>query len=328
MKAAIVSTGSYLPERRVHNDDLARIMDTSDEWIFSRTGIRYRHIADESEAASDLAVQAATRALERSRTKADQLDMIILATSTPDFMGLPSTAAIVQDRLQAGKAAAMDVVAACSGFVYALDTARAFIESGSAARILVVGSEVYSKILNWDDRTTAVLFGDGAGAVVVEAVPDDHGSCIAQAILRAEGAGAETLYRSHGGTRYAYVPGQTHESELKLQMDGRAVYMFAVRAVGAVIQELLERESLVFDDVDWVIPHQANVRILTETAKRRGYDLDRFYVNIEQVANTSAASIPIALDEMVSTGKLTRGMRIMTVGFGSGLTYGGTIIRW
>ncbi len=328
MKAAIKSVGAYLPAKRVHNDDLAKIMDTSDEWIFSRTGIRYRHIADESEAASDLAAAASRQAIERAEISPDEIDLVLVATSTPDFVGLPSTAAIVQHALGIKNAGAMDVVAACSGFVYALETARVYIEAGAARTVLVAGSEAYSKIVNWDDRNTSVLFGDGAGAVIVQAVDDSSEHWVGKAILGSDGSGAETLFRSHGGTRHEFDPRTTLHADTKLKMDGGKVYLFAVRTVGKVIQDLLDRHRITFDDLDWVVPHQANVRIIAETAKRQGFDQSRFFMNIEEVANTSAASIPLALNEMVERSLLKPGMRLVTVGFGAGLTFGGNLIQW
>lgn len=309
------------------NDELARLVDTSDEWIFSHTGIKSRHIAAENEAASDLAVEAGRRALDLSNTATDDIDFIILATSTPDFPGLPSTACVVQNRLGCGNAAAMDVVAACTGFIYALETARAFIKSGSAGNILVVGSEVYSKIINWEDRNTCVLFGDGAGAAVVSAVPDGENH-IMDSYLRSKGSGAESLYRCAGGSRNPFNAGSTPPTDLYLSMDGRRVYVFAVQAIIETIQVLLDRNGLSFDDLDWIVPHQANVRILEAACKRAGWPQDKFFVNIAEYANTSAASIPMAMREMEQKELLRRGQLILTVGFGSGLTYGGNLLRW
>lgn len=328
MNAAIISVGAYLPKKRVSNDDLAQIMDTSDEWIYSRTGIRYRHIADESEAASDLAVKASRNALDRIGISPKEIDLVLLATGTPDYPGLPSTASIVQHELGIPTVGAIDVVAACSGFVYALETARVYVEAGAARTVLVIGSEVYSKIVNWKDRGTSVLFGDGAGVVIVRATEEGSGHWIGKAILGSDGSGAETLYRSHGGTRNAYDPNSTPEADLKLKMDGRKVYLFAAKTVGRVIQDLLNDHDMEFNDLDWVIPHQANVRIIQETAKRRGFNEERFYMNIEDVANTSAASIPLAMNEMVDKGLLEPGMKLVTVGFGAGLTFAGNIIQW
>jgi 3-oxoacyl-[acyl-carrier-protein] synthase-3 len=323
--ARIASIGAYVPERRMHNDELAEFIDTSDEWIYSHTGIRYRHVAADEQSASDLAVPAAQQAIERAGLETSDIDLILLATSTPDFIGLPSTACVVQDRLDIRDAGAMDVVAACSGFSYALETARVYVTSGATKHVLVVGAEVYSKIVNWKDRRSCVLFGDGAGAVVVSATDDPNGGRVLPSILGSQGSGAETLFRSHGGTRYAYVPGETAPEELLLKMDGRKVYNFAVSSMGFAIREVLAKNDLSIEDIDRIIPHQANKRIIDATAKREKWDPDLFYVNIDEYANTSAASIPIALNEMYEKGMLRRGGAYLTVGFGSGLTYGGNV---
>lgn len=330
--AHISGIGAYVPERRLHNEELAQIMDTSDDWIYSHTGIRYRHVAAEEEAASDLAVKAAHGALDAAHLAPEAVDLVLVATSTPDYIGLPSTACVVQDKLRITGAGAMDLVAACTGFIYGLETARTFIAAGAARHVLVIGSEVYSRIVNWEDRKSSVLFGDGAGAVVVSAVDTARSAPAAghifPALLGSRGSGAETLCRLHGGTRHPYVPGVTPESATLLQMDGRSVYTFAVAALVEVIQTLLERNRLSFQDIAWVVPHQANTRIITAAARRGGWDAERFYMNIEEYANTSAASIPIALDEMNRKKLLSPGDLLLFVGFGSGLTYGGNLLRW
>ena len=328
MNARIISVGAHVPARRMHNDELATIVDTSDEWIYSHTGIHYRHLAAEDEAASDLAIPAAREAIERAGLYPEDIDMVLLATSTPDYVGLPATASVVQDKLGISRAGAMDITAACTGFIYGLETARAYVEAGSAQHVLLIGTEVYSKIVNWEDRRSCVLFGDGAGAVVVGAVEDDGPGRILPAVLGSKGSGADALYRSHGGTRNPYIPGVTPESDLKLKMDGRRVYNFAVATVVDVIRTLLDRNALAFEDLAWVVPHQANVRIINAAAKRAGWDQSRFYVNIAEYANTSAASIPSALNEMVTRGMLAPGDAILTVGFGAGLAYGGNVLYW
>ena len=325
MPAVISSVGMYVPPRIMANDELARNVDTSDEWIYSHTGIKARHVAAPGVAASDLAVEASNRALERAGVPASDLDLILLATSTPDYLGLPSTASVVQDRLGATSAGAMDLVAACTGFIYALSTGRAYIDSGMARRVLVVGAEVYSSIINWQDRNTCVLFGDGAGAVLLEPGGPDRG--VIDAMLCSVGSGAERLYRPAGGSREACVPG-TPEGRTKLHMEGRQVYNFAVQAIIDVVHGLLERNRLTFDDIDHVVPHQANVRIIEAACRRAGFPQEKFFTNIAEYANTSAASIPIALYEMEQKGLLRRGQRIITVGFGAGLTYGGNLVVW
>lgn len=324
MPAHIVSVGSFVPPRVMTNDELAKIVDTSDEWIFTHTGIHARHIAAEDVAASDLGVEAARMALEKASIPADEIDLVLLATSTPDYPGLPATASIVQDRLGARRAGAMDLVAACSGFVYGLSTATAFVDAGQAQTVLVIGSEVYSKIIDWNDRNTCVLFGDGAGAVVVR--PGD-GPGVRDSVLHSIGSGAGALYRPAGGSRERCTA-DTPQERTKLQMQGRQVYNFAVQAIIDTIDELLARNHLSIGDVDHVVAHQANVRIIDAACRRAGYPASIFFKNIAEYANTSAASIPIALDNMEDRGILERGQTVITVGFGSGLSYGGNLLTW
>ncbi|TVR57672.1 MAG: ketoacyl-ACP synthase III [Spirochaetaceae bacterium] len=328
MNAYIRSLGSYVPARRMSNDELATIVETSDDWIVSHTGIRFRHIAAENEAASDLGLVACERALANAGVAPEELDLILLATSTPDYIGLPSTACIVQDRLGAKNAGAMDVVAACTGFVYGLATANAFIVSGSARNVLVVGAEVYSKIMDWTDRNTCVLFGDGAGAALVSAVSSDSPSRVIDSTLHSNGNGATALLRPAGGSRTPRPLDGLESRECYLKMDGRRVYVFAVQVLVETITELLERNDITIDDVAYIVPHQANVRIIDAAAKRLGIPNSKFFINIAEYANTSAASIPIALEELQASGALSRGDLVLTVGFGAGLTYGGNLIAW
>ena len=332
MKTRIRSIGSYAPQRVMKNDELAKIVDTSDEWIYSHTGIRSRHIAADDQACSDLALEACTKALDGSgggaeALKPEDIDLILVATASPDYLGFPSTASIVQEKLGSPAAGAMDLVAACTGFAYALETAVGFVEAGRAQRVLVVGAEVFSRIVNWEDRGTCVLFGDGAGAVVVEAATDDV-SVIGKGYLRSQGSGAEHLLRPAGGTCLPFIPGSTPESELMVKMNGRQVYLFAVNAIAETLDALMELNGVTFDDIDWVVPHQANLRIIEATCKRKGWDVNKFYMNMEEYANTSAASIPLAMDELVRAGKLKRGMKVLTVGFGGGLSYGGNFFTF
>jgi 3-oxoacyl-[acyl-carrier-protein] synthase-3 len=310
------------------NDELARIVETSDEWIYSHTGIHYRHIAAENEAASDLGVAAADQALERAELPPEEVDLVLVATSTPDYPGLPSTASVVQDRIGAINAGAMDLVAACTGFIYGLETARAYVLSGGARNVLVVGSEVYSKILNWKDRNTCVLFGDGAGAVLVTSEELGGAGKVVDSVLRSRGSGAEALFRPSGGSRRPLATSGCRVEDTYLQMQGRRVYTFAVQVVVDTINELLERNRLTMDDVDHVVPHQANARIIEAACKRGGFPREKFFLNIAEYANTSAASIPIALDEMIRKDLLHRGERVITVGFGAGLAYGGNYLIW
>lgn len=308
------------------NSEVAMLVDTSDEWIFSHTGIRSRHIADDSEAASDLAYHAAVQALDRAGLEPEAVDLVLVATSTPDFQGFPSTASIVQEKLGAHHAGAMDLVAACTGFIYGLETARAFVNSGSAGNVLVIGSEIFSRIVDWTDRSTCVLFGDGAGAALVTG--SDSGSRIADSFVRSRGSGAHTLSRPVGGSRAPFVPGETDFKTTKVSMDGRRVYLFAVGAITDVINHLCEQNGLSVNEIDHIVPHQANLRIIEAACKRGGFEKTKFFTNLEEYANTSAASIPLALDEMVEKGILKPGHTVITVGFGAGLTYGGNLIRW
>lgn len=328
MEAYVKSVGIYVPPRRMSNDELAEIVETSDDWIYSHTGIHYRHIADEDSSASDLGVEAALQALERAELPAEDVDLVLVATSTPDFPGLPSTASVVQDRIGAIKAGAMDLVAACTGFIYGLETARAFVNSGSAGNVLVIGAEVYSKILNWKDRNTCVLFGDGAGAVLVTTDELGGASKVVDSVLRSRGSGAHALLRPVGGSRRPLAGSDCTVEDTYLQMQGRKVYTFAVQVVVDTINELLDRNRLTMDDIDHVVPHQANARIIDAACKRGGFPREKFFVNIAEYANTSAASIPIALDEMIRQDRLHRGDRIITVGFGAGLAYGGNYLIW
>ena len=327
MKAYIQGLGAYVPPKKLSNDDLAKLVETSDEWIYSHTGIKNRHIAGENETASDLAAKAAEAALDDARLKATDLDLILVATATQDYLGFPSTACVVQDKLGAEQAAAMDIAAACTGFIYGLETARAYVNSGIYRRVLVLGTEVLSKIINWKDRNTCVLFGDGAGAAVV-AAGDDPKRGIETSLLAASGKDAEALLRPSGGVKNPFIPGKTAEEKLYIAMDGRKVYYFAVGVLGKTVEALLEKTGLKLEEVDYIVPHQANVRIIEACAKRLGIPLEKFYLNIEEFANTSAASIPIALTDMKKKGLLKPGSVIVTVGFGGGLTYGGNVIRF
>ena len=314
----IIGTGSYLPAKILTNADLAGTVDTSDEWILQRTGIRERHIAADNEKASDLALQASRRALEMAGIAADQLDLIIVATTTPDMV-FPSTACILQSKLGVKNMPAFDVQAVCSGFVYALNTADLYIKSGQYEHILVVGAEVYSRILDWSDRGTCVLFGDGAGAVVLKR-SDTPG--ILASRLHADGSHADILS----------VPGQVCGGAVSgrplLQMDGGAVFKFAVKVLEEVALETLEAAGLQKTDIDWLIPHQANIRIIRATAKKLGMTMERVITTVDRHANTSAASVPLALDEAVRDGRIREGHRVMLEGVGGGFTWGAVLLQW
>jgi len=311
----IIGTGSYLPPRVVTNAEFAARLDTSDAWIRERTGIAQRHIADESQASSDLALEASRAALEAAAVKAQDLDLIIVATSTPDYV-FPSTACLLQAKLGVHNSAAFDLQAVCSGFVYALATADNFIRAGTHKRALVVGTEVFSRILDWNDRGTCVLFGDGAGAVVLaaDAKPGLHAS-----VLRADG--------SHAGI--LCVPGNISGGRIVgspfLQMQGSQVFKFAVKVLDEVARETVVAAGMRLEDVDWLIPHQANVRILEATAKRLGLPMERLVVTVDHHGNTSAASVPLALDEFVRAGKIRAGHRVLMQGVGGGFTWGATL---
>jgi len=344
MAIEIIGTGKAVPPKRVSNDDLAAQIDTSDEWIRSHTGIGNRHLADENTACSDLAVEAAKNALamaaggscedaaERDRAAAEAasgLDVIVVATATADYYGTPSTACIVQDRIGARQAAAMDITAGCTGFVYGIETAAGLLcVSARRKRALVIGSEVLSKMVNWDDRQSCVLFGDGAGAVVLEKTEGDNKSGLLHTIMCADGSGSESLVMRRGGTRSPFKKGEVIDTSIFIEMNGQEVYNFAVKAITDTIDALIKERDIKVDEIARIIPHQANARIVQAAAKRLRIPLEKFYLNIEEYANTSSASIPIALDELNRKGQLKKGDLILTVGFGGGLTYGGNIIIW
>jgi 3-oxoacyl-[acyl-carrier-protein] synthase III len=312
----IVGTGSYLPPRTVTNAELAKTLDTSDAWIRERTGIEQRHLAAESQASSDLALEASRRALDAAGVKATDLDLIVVATSTPDFV-FPSTACLLQAKLGAGQCAAFDVQAVCSGFVYGLAVADGFIRAGVHKRALVVGAEVFSRIMDWSDRATCVLFGDGAGAVVLAAGdrPGVHAS-----VLRADGRYAGILS----------VPGNVCGGRIVgspyLQMQGSQVFKLAVKVLDEVGREVAAAAGMRLEDIDWLIPHQANVRILEATAKKLGLPRERLVVTVDRHANTSAASVPLALDEYVRAGRIRAGHRVMLQGVGGGFTWGASLV--
>ncbi len=320
----IIGTGSYLPARRVTNEDLAaelgaKGIETSDEWIVSRSGISARHYAAADQNSSDLAVQAARGALEMAGKSALDVDMVIVASSTPDFQGsFPSTACIVQQKLgMTNRSAAFDVQAVCSGFVYALATADAFIKSGMHKTVLVIGAEVFSRILNFEDRTTCVLFGDGAGAVVLTASSEPG---ILATKLHADGTHADILSIPPSPAGSAASGGFLH-------MDGQAVFKLAVTVLEEVAAEALDAANMSAADIDWLIPHQANIRIMKSTAKKLGLPLERMVVTVDEHGNTSAASIPLALDLAVRDGRIKAGDNILMEGVGGGFTWGAVVAR-
>jgi len=321
----IIGTGSYLPEQEMTNFDLEKIVDTSDEWIRTRTGIESRRIADENTATSDLAYKAAEKAMEAAGVTADQIDLIIVGTLTPDHI-IPSTACIVQEKLGAKNAAAFDLEAACSGFVYGLTIAQQFITTGMYNHVLVIGAETMSKILDFEDRKTCVLFGDGAGAVVLGPVGENRG--IMSMDLGADGSGGPALMVPAGGTRMPATAQSVLDRLHYLTMDGSEVFKFAVRTMPMTSQRAIEKAGLTVDDIDFLVPHQANTRIIKSALKRLKFPMEKVYINLERVGNMSAASIPVALDEAVRAGKIKENDNVVLVGFGAGLTWGSCVINW
>jgi 3-oxoacyl-[acyl-carrier-protein] synthase-3 len=314
----ISGTGSYLPEKVLTNRDLEQIVDTSDEWIYTRTGIRQRHIAAANENTSDLALVASRRALEASGLAPQDIDLVIVATTTADMV-FPSTACLLQAKLGIANCPAFDMQAVCSGFVYALATADQLLKSGQYRHALIIGAEVYSRILDWKDRATCVLFGDGAGAVVLS---------------RSEQPGI-LASRLHADGRYANilsVPGSVSGGNVSgrplLQMEGNAVFKLAVKVLGDVAHETLSAAGLAKSELDWLIPHQANIRIIQATAKKLGLSMERVIATVDRHANTSAASVPLALDEAVRDGRIRSGQHVLLEGVGGGFTWGAVLLRW
>ncbi|MBI5436936.1 MAG: ketoacyl-ACP synthase III [Nitrosomonadales bacterium] len=319
MYSKIIGTGSYLPAKVLTNFDLEKMVDTSHDWIFSRSGIVERHIAADNELTSDLALQASLRAIEAAGISADEIDLVIVATTSPDQI-FPSTACILQDKLGIRNCgAAFDMQAVCGGFVYALNTADLYIRSGQARTALVVGAEVLSRMLDWNDRTTCVLFGDGAGAVVLRA-SDTPG--IVASKLHADGSHRGML-KADGNVRNGAVQGDPF-----IKMDGKAVFKFAVKVLSEVVEEVLEENNLQGSDISWLVPHQANIRIMEATAKKLGLSMDNVIVTVATHGNTSAASIPLALDTAVRDGRIKAGQNILLEAVGGGFTWGAVLIRW
>jgi len=324
-RSRIVSTGSYVPEKVLANSDLEKMIETSDEWIIERTGIKERRIADESQAASDLAYEAAKKALKGADLKPEDLDLIIVTTVTGD-MPFPSTACILQDKLGAKKATAFDINAACSGFLYGLYVADSFIKSGIHKRILVVGTEVLSKITDWDDRTTCILFGDGAGAVIIEPTEEDRG--VISMHIHSDGSMWDLLNMPGGGSRNPASKDSIEKRLHFIKMKGNEIFKVAVRKLEDLAVKILKENKLEPSQISLFIPHQANLRIIQAIAERLGIPMDKVYININRYGNTSAASIPIALDEAVRAGKVKDGDYILLEAFGGGLTWASALIKW
>jgi 3-oxoacyl-[acyl-carrier-protein] synthase-3 len=315
----IIGTGSYLPAKVLTNYDLEKVVDTSHDWIFSRSGIAERHIAADNELTSDLALQASRKAIEAAGIGADEIDLVIVATTSPDQI-FPSTACILQDKLGIkSRGPAFDIQAVCGGFVYALNTADMYIKGGQAKTALVVGAEVLSRMVDWKDRTTCVLFGDGAGAVVLRA---SERPGIVTSKLHADGSHRNML-KAEGNVRNGEIDGDPF-----LRMDGQAVFKFAVKVLSDVVEEILEEQNLSGSDINWMVPHQANIRIIEATAKKLGLGMENVVVTVANHGNTSAASIPLALDTAVRDGRIKAGQNILIEAVGGGFTWGATLIKW
>ena len=323
-KAGIVGVGSYVPKNIISNFDLEKIMDTSDEWIKTRTGIRERRIVDENEATSDLATKAALNAIKDANLTPEDIDLIIVATITPDMI-FPSTACLVQANIKATKAACFDLEAACSGFIYGITVAKQFIESDTYKHVLVIGAEALSRILDYEDRSTAILFGDGAGAVVMGPVSEGG---VLSTRLGSDGNGKDYLNIPAGGSKTPASEDSIKNRLHFIKMAGNDVFKFAVRIMQDASVECIKSANLEIQDIDYLIPHQANIRIIEASAKRLKLNMDKVYVNLDRYGNMSAASIPVALDEAYREGKIKKGDNIVLVGFGGGLTWGASVVRW
>lgn len=322
----ILSLGRGLPERIMHNRELEKLIDTTDEWIKSRTGISQRYIADPNEATSDLCAKAAIEALEKANVSAEEVDLVIVATMSPDYL-YPSTAALVQHKIGAVNAGAFDLMAACSGFVYALVTAENYIRLGRYQKVLIIGGEIFSKIINWQDRNTCVLFGDGAAAALLSR-SDKQSQGVLSFELKADGSGFDKLIATAGGTKHPISVEAIENKEHLLTMKGSDIFKFAVKVVPESIHRVLLQGNKTLDDVKLIVPHQANYRIIESAAKRLGVEMDRFFMNMDRYANTSAASIGLALYEAIEENRIERGDLIALIGFGAGLTYASCLVEF
>lgn len=323
--AHITGWGMYVPEPVLTNDDIAKLVDTNDEWIRDRTGIRERRIARENEFPSTLAVEASIKALKVANLAPTELDLIICSTSSPEYI-FPATACIIQDQIGATKAGAFDLLAACSGFIYATNMAAQAIRSGSIKNALVIGTETLSRFVNWKDRNTCILFGDGAGAFILQA--SDQPGGVLSAVMHSDGSGADSLTLLGGGSRHPATERTLHEGKHFVQMDGKEVFRFATRVMGRAALEALELAGMTTSDVQWIVPHQANYRIIETAAKYLKMPMDKFVVNVDRYGNTSTASIPIATVEAADKKQIVPGDKIVFVGFGAGLTWGAMVVEW
>lgn len=325
LKTKIAGTGSYLPERVLTNADLEKMVDTSDEWISTRTGIKERRIVNEDQAASDLAYEASKKAIQAAQVKPEELDMIIVATITPDMV-FPATACVLQEKLGVKGIAAFDLEAACSGFLYGISIGSQFIATGMYNNILVVAAEALSKIIDWKDRSTCILFADGAGAVILK--PSSDNSRIISSYLGADGTGADLVGVPAGGSRLPASQETVRNGQHYMKMKGNGLFKRAVKVMVQAIDISLEKSGLTYDEIDFFIPHQANIRIINAVARRIGIDKDKAYVNLDQCGNMSAASVAVALDQAVREGKIKKGDKVLLTCFGGGLTWASLVIEW
>lgn len=325
ISVGISGVGSYVPEKVLTNYDLSKVVDTNNEWIVERTGIEERRIADKNQSASDLAIQAALKALEDAKIKPEEIDLIIVATVTPDYF-FPSTACVIQSSIGATKAAAFDMSVGCSGFVYGIATGANFISSGIYKKVLVIGSEVLSKIVNWEDRNTCVLFGDGAGAVVLEECEEGYG--ILSYELGSDGSNGESLIVPAGGSKLPTSLDTVENKLHSIHMEGRDVFKFAVRIMEKASLDAVEKAKLKLEDLDFLVPHQANIRIIDAALKKLKLGRDKACINLNRYGNMSSASIPVALDEALKEGRIKKGDNLVLVAFGAGLTWGSMVIKW
>ncbi|KPL00593.1 MAG: 3-oxoacyl-ACP synthase [candidate division Zixibacteria bacterium SM23_73_3] len=325
INSKITGTGSFAPPRILTNYDLEKMVETSNEWIITRSGIKERRIVEDGTGPSDLSLEASKIALREANLEPDQIDLILIGTVTPDYL-LPSTACILQDKLKAKNAAVLDIVAACSGFIYGLSIASAFIAIGQYKNVLVIGVETLSKIVNWEDRNTCVLFGDGAGAAVVSATTEEKG--ILGTFLSGDGSLANLLHIQLGGAKVPLTKENIGLKQHYISMQGNEVFKSAVRAMEGAAKHIIQKVGLSPEEIDLLIPHQANIRIIEALAKRLKVPMDRVYVNIDRYGNTSAASVPIALDEARKKGVIKEGSNTVLVAFGAGFTWGSAVIKW
>lgn len=323
--AHITGWGMSAPETVMTNDDLSKIVETNDQWIRERTGIHQRHIAKEDQFPSTLAVEASVKALRIANLRPTDLDLIICSTSSPEYI-FPATACLVQDQLGATKAGAFDLLAACSGFIYAVNMAAQAIRSGSIKSALVIGTETLSRFVNWKDRSTCILFGDGAGAFVLQASDEPGG--VLSAVMHSDGSGGNLLTLEGGGSHYPATEATIQDGKHFIQMDGNEVFRFATRVMASATQEVLDCAGIKLEDVRWIIPHQANIRIIQAAARGLKLPMDRFVVNLQNYGNTSTASIPIAMVEAIEKGLIQVGDKLVMVGFGAGLTWGALAAEW